>query len=117
MSKFTQEEGRRSSMSRTQHWAYARLDPASQGKSSSVPILSAVTNLVPNLLLLKEPTGMVKGIRLSDSQQPARSAAHSCSLSVEKQRRVSASSLFWPKLIKIFLTKNEPSAHYTDSFC
>lgn len=33
------------------------------------------------------------------------------------QSRVSASSLFWPKLIKIFLTQNEPSAYYTDTFC
>lgn len=117
-----------------QHWAYARLDPAPQGRSSNVPTLSSMTNLVPSWLPLEKPTGndqRHKAQRLSAAcricgprlqplcrgyQQPAGSAAHSCSPCVEKQRRVSASSLFWPKLIKIFLTQNEPSAYYTDSF-
>lgn len=61
---------------------------------------------------------MAKGIRLKGYHQPARSAAHNYSLCVEeKQERVCASSLFWPKLIKIFLTQKQPSAYYTDSFC
>lgn len=93
-----------------QHWAYARLDPVPQGRSSSVPTLSAITNIIPHWLPLEKPTG--NGQR--QKAQGLSSSCQICSLCVQKQGRVSASSLFfgqswlkyfWPRMSQVLTTQ------------